>query len=280
MIRVFPSKTKWSPTDPLAFVGDPPLFRPVGDHPVKVSCTLSWDLNEAERLQRSWSRFYSDVQLGGPALGDPGGEFTPGLFVREGVTITSRGCTKDCPWCFVPKREGWIRELPIRDGWDVADNNLLACSQEHVEGVFEMLRRQPRAARFSGGLDAEIFNEWHANLLVSIRYEDVFFAADYPGALRHIEKVSELMRPHFRHKAAMREKLRCYVLIGFDGESVSSAQRRLESVYQLGLMPFAMPYRGEESGKRVISREWSKLQKTFSRPAATKSHMRSKAAWT
>ncbi len=49
MIRVFPRKTAWTPTDELAFVGDPPLFRPP-EQPVMVSVTFTWDIPEGERL--------------------------------------------------------------------------------------------------------------------------------------------------------------------------------------------------------------------------------------
>jgi len=107
MIRVFPRRTKWTPTDDLAFVGDPPLWE-VPDLQVSVSVTFTWDLPEAARLQRAWKakmmhqRSRVSIAYGGPALGDPGGEFVPGRFVKEGVTVTSRGCSKNCPWCLVP----------------------------------------------------------------------------------------------------------------------------------------------------------------------------------
>lgn len=107
MIRVFPRKTKWTPDDDLAFVGEPTLFLPE-DQPVKISVTFTWDITEAERLYRAWSEYYSDVEMGGPAFDDHGDHFVPGRFVKSGVTITSRGCSKDCPWCLVPKREGWL----------------------------------------------------------------------------------------------------------------------------------------------------------------------------
>ena len=41
-----------------------------------------------------------------------------------------------------------------------ADNNLLACSREHVEAVLDMLAAQPRAARFTGGIDARLCEPW------------------------------------------------------------------------------------------------------------------------
>jgi hypothetical protein len=42
-IRVFPGRTPWTPDDPMAFVGYPPLFRPgTPDTPVLVSVVFKW----------------------------------------------------------------------------------------------------------------------------------------------------------------------------------------------------------------------------------------------
>lgn len=266
MIRVFPRRTKWTPADDLAFIGDPPLFRPP-EMPVRISCTFTWDIQESLRLERSWGRFYSDIHVGGPAFDDPGGEFVPGRFVKKGVTITSRGCSKNCEWCLVPKREGWIRELPINDGWDVADNNLLACSRKHVESVFEMLRCQHEPIKFSGGLDAEMLQEWHVGLLKSIRLKFAWFACDYPGGVVNLEKVADLMSDFSI------EKKRCYVLIGHNGETQIQAEKRLIDVYRLGFLPMAMLFRGHTESLRQDS-DWSKLVRKWTRPAAFKAAMK------
>ncbi len=265
MIRVFPRRTRWTPTDSLAFVGEPGLFRPP-EQQVKISVTFSWDIPEAERLYRSWSRFYSDVEIGGPALGDPGDEFVAGRFLQHGRLITSRGCPRECPWCFASRREGSvIRELPVTDGYDVADNNLLACSESHIRAVFEMLRHQTEPARFSGGLDARLFMPWHVELLKSIRFKFAWFACDYPGAEQDLERVADLMGDFHR------QQRRCYVLIGFGGESIRKAERRLRRVFQMGFDPMAMLYRGEDA--RVWPQDWRRLQRTWSRPAAYRSLM-------
>lgn len=264
MIRVFPRRTKWTPTDSLAFVGDPPLFRP-DDQPVRISVAFTWDIPEAERLYRSWSRFYSDVEMGGPAFGDPGVEFTPGRFLEYGRVITSRGCPSDCPWCLAWRREGYLRELTVTHGFDVADNNLLACSKPHIEAVFEMLRKEKEPARFSGGLDARLLMPWHVDLLKTIRLKFAWFACDYPGALQNLERVADLMADFGI------EKKRVYVLIGFNGESETQAERRLEKVYRMGFLPFAMLYRGDGDGK--WSRSWRLLQRKWARPAAYRSSL-------
>lgn len=269
MIRVFPYKTNWTPTDDLSFVGDPPMFRPEGDLPVRISCVFTWHIEEAERLKRSWSRFYSDVKVGGPAYDDPGGDFEPGIFVKNGITHTSRGCSKNCEWCLVPTREGWIRELPIKPGWNVNDNNLLACSMGHVDAVFRMLRKQKKPIVFSGGLDAELFNVDHADLLKTIKLGEAWFACDYPGAMVHLQKVRKLT-PFIKPR-----KKRVYTLIGYHGETPEQAEKRLITIYDMGFWPFAMLYRSPESMKRNNwSREWLQIQRTWCRPAVFKTKMK------
>ena len=262
MIRVFPRQTKWTPTDELAFIGDPPLIRPP-DQPVRISATFTWDKIEAERLYRSWSALYSDVKIGGPAYDNPGGEFEPGRFVKEGVTITSRGCPKQCPFCFVPRREGIIRELPIKDGWIVQDNNLLACSNEHVEKVFDMLRRQSKAICFNGGLDATFFTERHRGLLDSIRLREAWFSCDRPNDLPEMERLSRKL------ENISTNKKRCFVLIGYEDRSPEEAEKRCQQVYELGFLPFAQLYRNERPMK--YSTEWRSVARKWSRPAAYRS---------
>ena len=269
MIRVFPRKTKWTPGDDLSIIGDPGLFRPP-IQPVKISCTFTWDIPECERLFRAWSTYYPDVELGGPAFGDLGETFEPGVFVKHGITFTSRGCAKECDWCLVPKREGWIRELPIKEGHDIADNNLLACSRNHIENVFKMLKGQPKPVKFSGGLDVDMLQDWHVYLLKSIRLKFAWFACDYPGALKNIERAAYLLSDFST------EKKRCYVLIGFKDEPIKHAEKRLEAVYNFGYLPMAMLYRSNDMEKKEWSEDWLKLRRYWSRPAIYRSKKNNK----
>lgn len=272
MIRVFPRRTKWTPIDDWAFVGDLPIdvasrFTP--ETPVLISVAFTWDKPEAERLRGSWSRYFRDVQVGGPAYDDPGGEFTPGLFVKEGMVITSRGCPKNCAFCLVPKREGRIRELPIKDGWNVSDNNLLACSRDHIEAVFEMLRRQPQRIVFSGGLDAGLLQPWHVDLLKTVRIRRMWFACDTLAAVPALMRAGDLLADFHR------EQRYCYVLVGFDDETVEEAERRLGQVYNLEFMPFASLYRSPEVTQRMHhDPAWRSLVRTWCNPARYKAVMR------
>lgn len=259
MIRVFPRKTKWTPTDELAFIGDPPLFRPPGEI-IYISIAFTWDRTEGYRLASAWRQFYPTVFLDGPALNSKGGEFEPGQFVKEGVTITSRGCPRKCLWCFVPQREGKIRELDIKPGNDIADNNLLACSRDHIERVFEMLKGQ-REIKFSGGLDSRLLEQWHVDLMKQVALRFAWFACDYPGAESQLEKVADLMSD-FPH-----QKKRCYVLVGHDREETPLiAETRCQKIYNLGFDPFAMLYR--DTNMKKHDPQWSKFLRKWCRPAA------------
>lgn len=259
MIRVFPRRTKWTPTDDLAFVGDPPLFRPP-EQPVFISVAFTWDIPEAQRLQLAWKQYYHSVLIGGPALDNPGAGFEPGIFIKKGVTITSRGCLWNCPWCFVPKREGEVRELEIESGWIIQDNNLLACSKKHQEKVFEMLLEQRSPIEFSGGLDGHFLSTWHIDWFKKLKVYQFWFACDHAESFKRLEKIADLMSDF------PEQKKRCYVMIGWNGESLVDAEARLEKVYSMGFLPFSQPYQGETWID--YSKEWKKLNRKWSRPAA------------
>lgn len=258
-IRVFPRRTKWTPVDDMAFVGDPPLFRPDAEA-VHVSVTFTWDIPEALRLQKAWEQYYPNVEVGGPAFGDPGGDFTPGRYIKEGVVFTSRGCPRACGWCFVPVREKAVRELPITDGWIVQDNNLFACSRSHIEAVFRMLSRQRKAAIFSGGIDTILLQPWHVDLFKSIRVREIWVACDTESRMRWLKRAAELLS-----EIPVRKR-RCYVMVGYNEESLTTAEKRLEEVYSLGFLPFAQLYRGIEPVQ--WSKDWKALARKWSRPAA------------
>ena len=99
-----------------------------------------------------------------------GEEFTPGMYLKKGYVITSRGCPHKCWYCSVHDREGDIRELPITAGWNVLDDNLLACSDLHIKSVFEMLMKVKKITHkrieFTGGFEASRLQGWHIDYLL------------------------------------------------------------------------------------------------------------------
>jgi hypothetical protein len=260
--RVFPRRTSATPTDELAFVGDPPLFLPEVDE-VHVSCAFTWDRSEAERLARAWAKHGYRVLLGGPAYGSPAGEFRLGMYVKTGMTITSRGCIRRCAFCLVPQREGKLRLLDIKPGWDILDNNLLACPRPHIEAVLDMLEAQPRAARFTGGIDARLCRPWFAKRLSAMRVQILYTAYDVPGAKPHVERAIKMLRD----EGLTQRQVGCYVLVGQEGDSLEHAEARLEWVFQTGGTPFAMFYRPADDLRFTIPPAWRAFVRGWNRPA-------------
>lgn len=261
ILRVFPRRTRATPDDEMVRVGvGPDLFDEADE--VHVSVTFSWDIPTAERLSRAWAPV-APVTVGGPACGTSGEAFEPGQYIRRGYTITSRGCPNRCWFCSVWKREGKaVRELPIRDGWNVLDDNLLACSPAHIAAVFAMLERQDKPPQFTGGLEAQRMTPSLAADLRRIRTRRMYFAYDTPDDLEPLRAAGRmLLSAGFTRTSHV---LCAYVLCGFPKDDLRAAQRRMEEAMEAGFTPMAMLYR-DETGTRDPT--WARWARRWARPA-------------
>lgn len=272
LIRVFPRRTNATPDDELAYCGPPDLFAQADE--VHVSVTFTYDRIIAERLAEEW-KHVAPVKLGGvgwrspefPA-GDPGADFVPGRYIKPGYVFTSRGCPRRCWFCSVWKRDPVPRLLPIIDGWNILDDNLLACPRLHVEAVFSMLRRQRRRVEFTGGLEARALEDYQVGLLADLKPRpNCFFAYDPGDPFETLESAARrLLAAGF---TARSHRLGCYVLIGFPKDTFSDAEKRLRDMLRIGFTPRAMLWRPETpSAERWRpSADWRGFQKRWFRPA-------------
>jgi len=246
----------------MVFIGYPPLIRPQADV-VHVSVTFTWDLRLGRELAQAWAQYYP-VEIGGPAFGSPVNEFTPGMYIKTGVTFTSRGCPCRCVYCLVPKREGKLLLYPdFAPGHIIQDNNILATGREHMSRVFNMLRQQSQAAIFSGGLATDLVDDWVVDKFRALRIKSAFFACDTDAELPALERA--------RQKLIFLNlnKLYCYALLGFNGESLEAGIARCREVFKIGMLPFAQLYQPPD--KRIdYPIEWKQAARLYSRPAATK----------
>lgn len=232
---------------------------PIADE-VHISVVFSWHLNLAFEMQKAWQRHYPRVRLGGPAIDTNPSDFTPGLYLRPGYTITSRGCPNHCPWCLVPQREGPLRTLPIRPGYIIQDNNFLACPRDHQERVFEMLLSVGRQAEFTGGLAPHLLEPWHADMFRIVPIRKLGFAADTIAELPYLRRAREILdflKP---------PKLRCFVLIAWNSETITEAEERLAQVYREGFWPYPMLYQPPAKERLIYPQPWRQLARTWSRP--------------
>ena len=265
LIRVFPRRTRATPGDRLSYVGLPDLFAEADE--VHVSVSFTWDKPKAEELAEAW-KHVAPVKIGGVAYGDSSLEFIPGRYVRPGYTITSRGCPRRCWFCGVWKKWPEPNLLPIHPGWNVLDDNLLACPRPHVEAVFAMLRQQKRRIEFTGGLEALSLEDYQVDLLAGLRPRPTMFFAYDPGdAFETLESAARrLIAAGF---TACSHRLRCYVLIGHPKDSFGLAEQRLRQMMEIGFTPMAMLWRPELPSQMKHQRgpDWRAFQRRWARPA-------------
>ena len=259
IIRVFPRKTSATPTDSLAVINRPPIASDECDE-VHISVAFTWDIPAAEALYTDWS-WVANTKIGGPAFGDKGGVFVPGKYVKEGLVITSRGCPNSCWFCSAWKHEGReIRHLPIHDGWNLLDNNILACSKPHQENVFEMLSRQPQKPKFTGGLEAARLSIWHVNWFKKLKPTSAYFAYDTPEDYEPLLLASRLLK----NSGILKNHIYgCYVLIGYYGDTFEAAEARLISVVRMGFFPQAMLFNRGVSMPLPEMKTWRKFQRQW-----------------
>lgn len=264
IIRIFPTKTKATPIDENAKTGYPfPTASDWADE-IHISVAFTWDIEKAEALAEMW-RHVAPVKMGGPAFNEPGGDFVPGMYMKKGYVITSRGCPNRCWFCKVPSREGFtLRELPITDGHILTDDNLLACSKRHIYGVFDMLKKQEERPQFTGGLEAKLLTQEYAGLLRSVKPKSVYFAYDTPDDLEPLVNAGKLLFNAGFTKPS--HVLRAYVLIGYKGDTFEKAEKRLTETWDAGFFPFAMLYRNYRG---EVQDDWKRFQREWANPVIT-----------
>lgn len=274
--RVFPVRTRATPDDDMVVINRPPGFFDEADE-VHISVLFSWHLAKAEQLAKEWERV-APVHIGGPATGQRGEIFESGKYLRRGYVITSRGCPNKCWFCSVWKRDGTeVRELPICDGYNVLDDNLLACSESHIRAVFDMLRRQSEPADFSGGWEAKRLKPWHVELLTTIRFRQVWFAYDEDTDLEPLIEAGKLLADAGLNRTAtgnVSHRIRCYCLVGWPKDTMEAADKRLRTAYENGFLPMAMLFRNERG---ETTYEWRRFQKSWARPASINRMSRDKS---
>ena len=200
-----------------------------------------------------------------PATLTSGADFTPGLYLKRGYVITSRGCPNRCWFCKVWKREGAVvRELPITEGSNVLDDNLLACSYQHVCSVISMLARQHEGIQFTGGIEAARLEAWSAEALRSVRPRQVFFAYDEEADYEPLARAAQLCwQAGFTLRA---HRIRAYALRGWPKDTIPAAELRMQRAFARGIIPMAMLWRND--GGTTLP-QWRRFQRLWARPAIT-----------
>ena len=162
--------------------------------------------------------------------------------VDYAIGYLTRGCIRNCPWCIVPKKEGYIKpyrkwmEVKRTDSKDIVfmDNNVLA-SDFGIGQMEEMIGQNVRVD-FNQGLDARLITPEVAKILSGLKWiRHIRMSADTDSMLNVVLEKIELLKEY----GVKPYRIFVYVLT----QDIESAERRCIALRDIGADPFAQPYR-------------------------------------
>lgn len=166
----------------------------------------------------------------------------------KAIGFLTRGCVRSCPWCIVPRKEGYIRpaatweEIRRPDSREIVflDNNVLA-SDFGLEQI-DRMGGQKIWVDFNQGLDARLITPDTAKLLAGLRWiRFVRLSCDTSAMLPVVERAAA----YLREAGVAKSRLWAYVLV----QDVEDAHQRVLSLREMGITPFAQPYRDYDGGE-------------------------------
>lgn len=162
----------------------------------------------------------------------------------------SRGCIRNCPFCIVREKEGYIHSVepknlnPNGEFITVVDNNFFANPKWH-DAVKQLNEWEQPINLMS--FDIRIFNREQGEALKSIKHKSrVRFAWDNPKD--NLEDKIELLLEYFRPY-----KLMCLFLIGYNS-TIEEDFYRIEKLKEYKIDSFAMPFNKKDPYQKALSR--------------------------
>ena len=168
--------------------------------------------------------------------------------VDYAVGFLTRGCVRKCPWCVVPKKEGWIhavntwQNIKRPDSREIVflDNNILA-SEHGISQMQDMIGKNVRID-INQAMDARFVTREIAEMLSKLKWRKyIRFAADTSSMVPVVRQAIEYLK-EFGVKPY---KVFVYALI----QDVDEAHKRIVELDKMGVMPFAQPYRDFDGGE-------------------------------
>ena len=184
------------------------------------------------------------------------------------IGFMTRGCTRRCPWCLVPRKEGTIRpaaawdEIKRPDSREIVflDNNVLA-SDFGLEQI-DRMGGEPVWVDFNQGLDARLIIPEAARMLAKLHWiRFIRLSCDTSDMLPVVERAAA----YLREAGAAPSRFWAYVLV----QDVEDAHRRVLALRDMGITPFAQPYWDYDGGEPTLR------QKAFARWVNQKSVFKS-----
>jgi len=191
---------------------------------------------------------YKDYRSLPPEVESTAPDYTIYPGYTRAVGFLTRGCIRKCTWCIVPRKEGNIRPAAIwedirrPDSREIVflDNNVLA-SDFGLEQI-DRMGGQKIWVDFNQGLDARLINPKTAKLLARLRWiRFVRLSCDTSDMLPVVKQAAA----YLREAGVAKSRLWAYALV----QDVEEARQRVLALRDMGITPFAQPYRDYDGGE-------------------------------
>lgn len=209
-----------------------------------------WDLNkwlpdEIEYMKPDYDLYsIEDIASRMKGIGTKGHKIKKATeIVNAGMGFTSRGCIRECGFCFVPKKEGKFKNVAeIKDLLNpksniliLHDNNITA--DPYCIDKLHEIRDRKLIIDINQGCDVRLMNEDIAKALGEVKHlRSLHYAWDLIGfeeqVMEGIKTLSKFVKP-YRHM--------CFMLVGFN-TIFEEDMYRFEKLRELKIDPFVMVY--------------------------------------
>lgn len=166
------------------------------------------------------------------------------------VQFFSRGCIRNCSFCVVRDKEGYIMPQkpmnlnPKGKHIEILDNNFFANPEWKSSIDYLLAAKQPVNMH---GVDVRIMNEEQAFWLNKLKHlKQIHIAWDFPkiDLVPQITEMTKHVKPY---------KIMCYVLIGFDSTPEQDLYR-VEKLREMKIDPFVMPFKKSDPYQKRFAR--------------------------
>ncbi len=167
---------------------------------------------------------------------------------NHAIGFLTRGCVRKCPWCIVPKKEGWIHDVNTwqnikrPDSRDIVflDNNVLA-SNHGIAQIEDMIGKNVRID-FNQAMDARLVTPEIAKILSRVKWmKYIRFACDTSAMIPIVTRTVKLLAEN----GVKPYRIFVYTLI----QDVEESLNRIKAMDEIGVMPFGQPYRDFNGGE-------------------------------
>jgi len=177
--------------------------------------------------------------------------------VDAGIGFTSRGCVRNCGFCFVPKKEGSFRqETPIADIINprsnviiLNDNNLTA--DPYCIDKLREIRDRGLVVDINQGCDVRLMTPEIAKALSEVKHlRSLHYAWDLMGYESQVIEGIQILKQYVKAWRHM-----CFMLVGYN-TTFEEDMYRYRKLEELGVRPYVMVYNDKPDVKLHHFERW------------------------